>query len=48
MSKVLLFSYSHESIKHCAWVKRFADDLASLGDFEILLDQNVLKGLILR
>lgn len=44
MSKVLFFSYSHDSIEHCAWVKFFAEDLASLGDFEILLDQNLPKG----
>jgi len=44
MSKVIFISYSHDSDDHCAWVKRFAYDLSTLGDFEILLDQNVPKG----
>lgn len=44
MSKTLFISYSHDSEQHKAWVKRFSDDLALLGDFEILLDQNMPKG----
>ena len=46
MPKVLFISYSHDSDEHCAWVKRFADDLSTLGDFEILLDQNLPKGFL--
>ena len=44
MSKILFISYSHDSEEHKAWVKKFADDLETLGDFEILLDQNMPKG----
>ena len=44
MSKILFISYSHDSEEHKAWVKKFADELETLGDFEILLDQNMPKG----
>ncbi len=44
MAKTLFISYSHDSEEHKAWVKQFADDLASLGGFEVLLDQNLPKG----
>ena len=44
MTKILFISYSHDSDEHMAWVKKFADELAVLGDFEILLDQNLPKG----
>lgn len=46
MPKVLFISYSHDSDEHCDWVKRFADDLSTLGVFEILLDQNLPKGFL--
>lgn len=42
--KTLFISYSHDSEDHKAWVKKFADDLEELGDFQILLDQNLPKG----
>lgn len=44
MPKVLFISYSHDSDEHKAWVKKFADDLATQGGFEVLLDQNLPKG----
>ena len=44
MTKVVFISYSHDSDEHKAWVKKFAVDLSMLGDFEILLDQNMPKG----
>ena len=44
MTKTLFISYSHDSEEHKAWVKKFADDLGALGDFDILLDQNMPKG----
>ena len=44
MSKILFISYSHDSEAHKAWVKKFANDLENLGDFEVLLDQNMPKG----
>lgn len=44
MAKTLFISYSHDSEEHKAWVKKFADDLEELGDFQILLDQNLPKG----
>lgn len=44
MTKVVFISYSHDSEEHKAWVKKFADDLSTLGSFEILLDQNMPKG----
>lgn len=44
MGKVLFISYSHDSEEHKAWVKKFAQDLTELGDFEILLDQDLPKG----
>lgn len=44
MAKTLFISYSHDSEEHQAWVKRFADDLASVGGFTVLLDQNLPKG----
>ena len=44
MPKVLFVSYSHDSAEHKSWVKKFADDLASRGGFEVLLDQNLPKG----
>lgn len=44
MTKVVFICYSHDSEEHKAWVKKFADDLSMLGDFEILLDQNMPKG----
>lgn len=44
MAKILFISYSHDSEEHKAWVKKFSDDLEALGDFEILLDQDIPKG----
>ena len=44
MPKILFISYSHDSEQHKSWVKKFTDDLVALGDFEILLDQNLPKG----
>lgn len=44
MTKIVFISYSHDSNEHKAWVKKFADDLSALGEFEILLDQNMPKG----
>ncbi len=44
MPKILFISYSHDSEQHKTWVKKFTDDLVALGDFEILLDQNLPKG----
>ena len=44
MEKILFISYSHDNEEHMAWVKRFADDLNRLGNFEILLDQDQPKG----
>ena len=44
MIKTIFISYSHDSEEHKAWVKRFADDLALHGGFEVLLDQNLPKG----
>lgn len=44
MAKTLFISYSHDSEDHKAWVKRFAEDLASIGGFTVLLDQNLPKG----
>ena len=44
MTKVVFICYSHDSEEHKAWVKKFADDLSMLGDFEILLDQNMPNG----
>jgi len=44
MSKILFISYSHDSEAHKAWVKKFANDLENLGDFEVLLDLNMPKG----
>ncbi len=42
--KILFFAYSHDDEEHMAWVKRFADDLSRLGNFEVLLDQDQPKG----
>ena len=42
--KVLFIAYSHDSDEHKAWVKKFAEDLERLGEFEVLLDQNQPKG----
>lgn len=42
--KVIFISYSHDSDAHKMWVKKFAEDLERLGEFEILLDQNLPKG----
>lgn len=44
MTKVVFISYSHDSEEHKAWVRKLADDLSALGDFEILLDQYMPKG----
>lgn len=44
MAKTLFISYSHDSEEHKAWVKQFAEDLASIGGFTVLLDQNLPKG----
>lgn len=44
MAKTLFISYSHDSEEHKAWVKKFAEDLASIGGFTVLLDQNLPKG----
>lgn len=44
MAKTLFISYSHDSEEHKAWVKKFAEDLASMGGFTVLLDQNLPKG----
>lgn len=44
MGKILFIAYSHDSESHKAWVKKFAYDLNVLGDFEVLLDQNLPKG----
>lgn len=44
MTKVVFISYSHDSEEHKAWVRKLADDLTALGDFEILLDQYMPKG----
>lgn len=44
MAKTLFISYSHDSEEHKAWVKQFADDLAAIGGFTVLLDQNLPKG----
>lgn len=44
MAKTLFISYSHDSENHKAWVKQFAKDLASIGGFTVLLDQNLPKG----
>lgn len=44
MPKVLFISYSHDSEAHKTWVKKFAEDLTTVGDFEVLLDQNLPKG----
>ena len=44
MPKTLFISYSHDSEAHKAWVKKFAEDLAARGNFEILLDQDLPKG----
>lgn len=44
MKKILFISYSHDSEDHMAWVKKFADDLETIGGFEVLLDQNLPKG----
>lgn len=44
MPKILFISYSHDSEQHKTWVIKFTDDLVALGDFEILLDQNLPKG----
>lgn len=44
MKKTLFIAYSHDSESHKAWVKKFAYDLEILGDFEVLLDQNLPKG----
>lgn len=44
MGKILFFAYSHDDEEHMAWVKRFAEDLSRLGNFEVLLDQDQPKG----
>ena len=44
MPKTLFISYSHDSAEHKSWVKKFADDLATRGGFDVLLDQNLPKG----
>ena len=44
MAKVVFLSYSHDSEEHKTWVRKLADDLSALGDFEILLDQYMPKG----
>ena len=43
-SKIVFISYSHDSDEHMAWVKKFADDLASIGGFDVIYDQNLPKG----
>lgn len=44
MKKKIFVAYSHDSEEHKKWVKKFADDLSTLGDFEVLLDQYLPKG----
>ena len=44
MGKVLFIAYSHDSESHKTWVSKFAHDLMKLGDFEVLLDQDLPKG----
>ena len=44
MPKTLFISYSHDSVEHKSWVKKFSDDLAVQGGFDVLLDQNLPKG----
>lgn len=44
MKKTIFIAYSHDSEEHKMWVMKFANDLSSLGGFEILLDQNLPKG----
>lgn len=44
MGKIVFFAYSHDDEEHMAWVKKFADDLSRLGNFEVLLDQDQPKG----
>jgi len=44
MVKILFIAYSHDDEEHMTWVKRFADDLTRLGNFEVLLDQDQPRG----
>ncbi len=44
MKKIVFIAYSQDNEEHKAWVKKFADDLNTLGNFEVLLDQNQPKG----
>ena len=44
MGKVLFIAYSHDNEDHKKWVKKFANDLMELGEFEVLLDQELPKG----
>lgn len=44
MGKILFIAYSHDDEEHMVWVKRFADDLCRLGNFEVLLDQDQPRG----
>lgn len=44
MRKTLFIAYSHDSESHKTWVRKFAHDLMKLGDFEVLLDQDLPKG----
>ena len=44
MGKILFIAYSHDGEEHMVWVKRFADDLCRLGNFEVLLDQDQPRG----
>ena len=44
MVKTLFIAYSHDDEEHMTWVKRFADDLRRLGNFEVLLDQDQPRG----
>ena len=44
MGKILFIAYSHDDDEHMTWVKRFADDLRRIGNFEVLLDQDQPRG----
>ena len=44
MKKIIFISYSHDSEEHKKWVKKFAHDLSTIGEFEVLLDQDQPKG----
>lgn len=47
MPKTIFISYSHDNPEHMKWVKKFADDLKEKGNLNVLIDQDLPKGMSL-